>query len=156
MVLVGEHVVFDKAESVTSQVIVRNLGVKKLIAPELYWVLSVVWDGKEYKRDPNKRAWNGPWEIIPKTAWRTGFSLSEYLVPADLLTAGRHTIALNDAFAESNTLTVFIEKARHSGESWKQVGGETGMARQNASVATADCAETASRQISLGVREGCR
>ena len=25
------------------------------------------------------------------------------------LTAGRHTIALKDSFAESNTLTVFIE-----------------------------------------------
>ena len=46
----------------------------------------------------------------PKTALRTRFSLSEYLVPAEALTAGRHTIALRDPSAESNTLTVFIEK----------------------------------------------
>ena len=111
IVLVGEHVVFDKAESVSSQIIIRNLGVKKMIVPGLYWGLSVVWDGKEYKRDPKHiGVWNGPGEIIPKGVLGTGFSLSEYLVPAEALTAGRHTIAMKDAFAESNTLKVFIEK----------------------------------------------
>ena len=109
IVLEGETVVFDKAETVSCRMVIRDLGVKKVIAPDLYWGLSVVWDGKEYKRDPNKRAWNGPWEIIPKTAWGTGFSLSEYLVPTEVLTAEPHTVALKDAFAESNTLTVFIE-----------------------------------------------
>jgi hypothetical protein len=75
--------------------------------------LSVVWDDKEYKRDPKQiGVWNGPGEIIPKGAWRTRFSLSEYLVPAGVLTAGRHTIALKDASVESNTLTVFIEKTK--------------------------------------------
>ncbi len=52
IVLEGETVVFDKAETVTSQIVIRDLGVKKMIAPDLYWGLSVVWDGKEYKRDP--------------------------------------------------------------------------------------------------------
>jgi hypothetical protein len=113
IVLEGEKVVFDKAESVSIQITVRDLGVKKMIAPDLYWGLSVVWDGREYKRDPKYIGnWNGPWEIIPKTAWRTGFSLSEYLVPVEVLTAGGHTIALKDASAESNTLTVFIEKTK--------------------------------------------
>ena len=111
IVLVGQLVVFDKAESVSSQIIIRNLGMKKMIVPGLYWGLSVVWDGKEYKRDPKHIGpWNGPGEIISKGVLGTGFSLSEYLVPAEALTAGRHTIALKDAFAESNTLTVFIEK----------------------------------------------
>jgi hypothetical protein len=113
IVLEGENVVFDKAESVSMQIIVRNLGMKKLIAPELYWGLSVVWDGKEYKRDHKHiGTWNGHAEITPKTVWRTGFSLSEYLIPAEALTAGRHTMALRDAFTESNTLTVFIEKTK--------------------------------------------
>jgi hypothetical protein len=85
--------------------------MEKLIAPELYWGLSVVWDGKEHKRDPKQiGTWNGHGEIIPKGVLRTAFSLSEYLVPAEALAAGRHTIALKDASAESNTLTVFIEK----------------------------------------------
>src|SRR5438876_5550574 len=111
IVLVGEHVVFDKAESVSSQIIIRNLGVKKMIVPGLYWGLSVVWDGKEYKRDPKHIGrWNGPGEIIPKGVLGTGFSLSEYLVPAEVLTVGRHTIALKVAFAASTTLTVFIEE----------------------------------------------
>jgi len=112
IVLHGERVVFDKAESVSIQITIRNLGMRKLIAPDLYWGVSVIWDGKEYKRDPKHTGrwkWNGPGEVSPKTAWRTGFSLSEYLVPAEVLTAEPHTVALKDAFAESNTLTVFIE-----------------------------------------------
>src|SRR5438876_9874695 len=112
IVLDGQRVVFDKAQSVSIQITVRNLGMKKLIAPDLYWGLSVVWDGKEYKRNPKHSVlWDGHAEIMPKTAWRTTFSLSEYLVPAEAWTAGRHSIALRDAFAESNTLTVFIEKS---------------------------------------------
>ncbi len=112
IVLDGQRVVFDKAESVSIQITVRNLGMKKLIAPDLYWGLSVVWDGKEYKRNHKHSVlWDGHAEIMPKTAWRTTFSLSEYLVPAEAWTAGRHSIALRDAFAESNTLTVFIEKS---------------------------------------------
>jgi hypothetical protein len=105
--------VFDKAESISSQMVIRDLGVKKMIAPDLFWGLSVVWDGKEYKRDPKWIGdWNGQSEIIPKTAWSTTFSLSEYLVPSKVLTPGRHTVALKDAFAKSNTLTVFIEKSK--------------------------------------------
>ena len=106
IVLEGDKVVFENAETISSQIVVRDLGVKKMIAPYLYWGLSIVWDGKEYKRDPKRIGnWNGPMEIIPKTAWRTGFSLSEYLVPVEALTAGRHTIALRDASSESNALT---------------------------------------------------
>jgi len=111
IVLDGEHVVFDKAESVSIQITVRNLGTKKLFMPDLYWGLSVVWDGKAYKRNPNYIGpWNGIAELIPKGSWRSTFSLSEYLVPVDLLTVGRHTIALKNASAESNTQTIFLEK----------------------------------------------
>ena len=110
IVLNGEEVVFEKAESVAIWIAIRNLGTKKLIALDLISGLSVVWDGKEYKCA--KFSWNGPYEIIPKGYLRTGFSLSDCLVPAEVLTAGRHTIALKDAFAESNTLTVFIEKSK--------------------------------------------
>ena len=110
IVLNGENVVFDKAESVSSRIIIRNLGLKKMLAPDLYWGLAVVWDGKEYKRDPKRIGmWDGHGEIFPKGVFSTGFSLSEYLVPTEVLTAGGHTIALKDASAESNTLTVFIE-----------------------------------------------
>jgi hypothetical protein len=122
IVLDGEHVMFVNPESVSIQITMRDLGVKKMIAPDLYWGLSVLWDGKEYKRDPKYiGSWNGPWEILPRTAWRTGFSLSEYLVPAKALTAGRHTIALKDAFAESNTLTVFLEKSGTDQAYWGEL-----------------------------------
>ena len=110
LIVIDNRVVFDKPESISMRIVIRDLGVRKMIAAGLYWGLALVWDGKEYKRAPEHIGnWNGPMEIIPKTAWRTGFSLSEYLVPAEALTTGRHTIALRDAFSESNTLTVFIE-----------------------------------------------
>jgi len=113
IVLEGAQVVFYKAETTPSEVIVqftvRNLGAKTLIAPDLSQVLSVVWDGKEYERA--RFFWNSPFrEIPPKTFWRTELSLSDYLVPAAALTVGSHTIALKDALAESKTVTVFIEK----------------------------------------------
>src|SRR5438046_2973461 len=52
------------------------------------------------------------------TGGRAGFPLSEYLVPLEVLSAGRHTIALNDASAESNTLTVFLEKTSVREAAW--------------------------------------
>ena len=109
IVLVGEKVVFDKAETVSSQLVIRDLGMKELIAPTLLRELSVIWDGKSYKRE-GMGPWNGPREIFPKTALRERISLSDFRVPAEALTAGRHTIAIKDAVTDSNTLTVFIEK----------------------------------------------
>lgn len=47
----ADRVVFDKANTISMEVVIRNLGVKKMIAPELWWGLSVVWDGKEYERE---------------------------------------------------------------------------------------------------------
>ena len=47
-------------------------------------------------------------EILPRTSWRSSFSLSEYQVPAKALTDGRHTIALESDTAKSNTLVVFV------------------------------------------------
>src|ERR1044071_7037253 len=121
IVLDGEHIEFDKPESVWLPITVRNLGTKKLFVPDLYWGLSVVWDGTAYKRNPAYMgSWNGLADLypFPKGFWRSGFSLSEYLVPMDLLTAGRHTIALRDASAESNTQTIFVEKGTAHGAAW--------------------------------------
>jgi len=111
MVLIDDKVQFEDPAGIAMGLVVRDLGVKKMIAPDLYWGLSIVWDGKEYKRDPKYIGdWNGPWEIIPRTAWRTGISLSEYLVPPDALTPGKHVLSLKDKSAQSNSLTIFIRK----------------------------------------------
>ena len=123
MVLEGENIVFGKAEAVSSRIVIRNLGVEKMIAPDLYWRLLVVWDGKEYRRDIKQTGtWNGPGEIMPKTTWSTEFSLSEYLVPAEALSAGRHTVVLKDGEATSNILTVFVGKSSPEVEASKAAG----------------------------------
>src|SRR5689334_13606486 len=57
IILIGEKVVFGSQETVTSQVILRDLGVKKVRLPNLLFGLSVVWDGKEYSHNPE----HGPW-----------------------------------------------------------------------------------------------
>jgi hypothetical protein len=113
VVLVGEKVLFEKAETVSSEIIIRDLGVRKAIsAPGTYFGLSVVWDGKEYKRKPMSRGpWNGPHELFSKGSMRLSVAMKDFPIPAEALTNGRHTIALKDALAESNTITVFIEKS---------------------------------------------
>lgn len=106
----SEQIVFDAAAEVSAQLLVRNLDERSLAAPELFWGLTIVWDGIEYRRDPKYIGnWNGAAEILPQTSWRTSVSISEYQIPPDALTAGRHTMALKGAAATSNTLSYFIK-----------------------------------------------
>jgi len=99
LVLIDEHVVFSTATKISMEMIFRNVGEEKMKPYDLLLGLSVVWDGGEYKRDPRHIGpWNGPWEITPKTAWRNRISLSDSLIPPKLLTSGRHTVAVRDAF----------------------------------------------------------
>jgi hypothetical protein len=114
IVLVGEKVVFDRADKVSSDIVIRDLGrVRNILASAMYFGLSVVWDGKEYKR--NRRGpWNGPEVLFPKAGMRLDVLLKDFPVPAQSLADGPHTLALKDAMAKSNTLTIFIENARNS------------------------------------------
>jgi len=115
VVLVGEKVVFDKAEKVSSEGMIRDLGVREPISAQAtYFGFSVIWDGKEYKRKPFHGPWNGPDVLFPKAAMPLSVSLKDFPVPAQALMPGRHTIAVKDAFAESNTITVFIENTKNS------------------------------------------
>jgi len=50
----------------------------------------------------------GPLKIRPISAWGTKVALSRYDIPRSALAPGKHTIAVRDKFAESNTLTLFI------------------------------------------------
>ncbi len=113
IVLIGEKVVFDKAEKISTEITLRDLGVRKEIsAPGTYFGFMVVWDGKAYKRNPISRGpWNGAQHLFPKAAVRLEILLKDFPVPAEALIEGRHSMALKDAFAESNTITVFIEKS---------------------------------------------
>lgn len=111
IVLVADLIAFNTPDSVSIQYTLRNVGMTKLFVPDIVWEWSLVWDGKACKRNPQyTRPWNGPAELIPKGSYRSILSLSNYLVPAKLLTPGRHTIALKHASTQSNTQTIFIEK----------------------------------------------
>ena len=105
---------FENAAAVASPLLVRNVGDAKLrAAPEWYWGLKLVWDGKNFDRDPqHKTAWNGPAEVLPRSAWRARISLAEYQVPPELLAEGRHTMAVSDRGTKSNVVTLTIRKAK--------------------------------------------
>ncbi len=110
IVIESEPVVIPEVSQHAFRILVRDLGVQRMIAPELYWGLCVVLDGAEYRLDPKRiGTWNGPHEILPRTSWRTGFSLGEYLVPPEKLAPGRHILRLKDSLVESNSITFFVE-----------------------------------------------
>jgi len=119
LVLTDDHVVFSTATNISMEMIFRNVGEEKMKPYDLLLGLSVVWDGKEYGRDPRQYvAYNGLLEFGPKSGWRNRISLSAFLIPSRLLTSGRHTVAVRDASAESNILAVFIEAQLTAAVAW--------------------------------------
>ena len=119
LVLIDDHVVFSTATNISMEMIFRNVGEEKMKPYDLLLGLSVVWDGKEYGRDPKQFiAYNGSLEFGPKSGWRNRISLSEFLIPSGLSTSGRHTVAVRDGSAASNTQTVFIEAQPTAAVAW--------------------------------------
>ena len=119
LVLIDDHVVFSTATNISMEMIFRNVGEEKMKPYDLLLGLSVVWDGKEYRRDPKRYiTYNGSLEFGPKLGWRNRVSLSDFLIPPKVLTAGRHTVAVRDASSESNILTVFIEAPLAAAVAW--------------------------------------
>jgi hypothetical protein len=109
-VFISDQVVFSAATNITMDVSFRNVGDVNMECYDLLTGLTAVWDGKEYKRDPKRfMVYAGERYFSPKTAWRVGYSLSDYLIPTEALAAGRHTVAVKDAGSESNILTIFID-----------------------------------------------
>jgi hypothetical protein len=110
LVLSDDHVVFTTATNISMEMIFRNVGETNMNPYDLLVGLSVVVDGKEYKRDPKQFVgYNGVLIFQPKHDWRVWVSFSEYLIPPEVLAFGRHTVALRDEGSESNTQTIFIE-----------------------------------------------
>jgi hypothetical protein len=110
LVLSDDHVVFTTATNISMEMIFRNVGETNMNPYSLLVGLSVVVDGKEYKRDPKRVvAYDGVLFFQPKLGWRSHISFSDYLIPPKALAFGRHTVALRDAGAESNKQTIFIE-----------------------------------------------
>jgi hypothetical protein len=110
LVLSDDHVVFTTATNITMEMIFRNVGETNLSAPKLLLGLTVVLDGKEFKRAPMRMpSLNILLDFEPKKGWRSHISLSDFLIPPEALASGRHTVALRDTGSESNTQTIFIE-----------------------------------------------
>jgi hypothetical protein len=109
LVLIDDHAGSNTATNISVKIIYQNIGTTNLYAPGLVYGLSAVWDGKEYKRDPKWIVvFTGVSEFQPGANWQDSLSLSGFLIPAAALTSGKHTLAVRDASAESNTLIVSI------------------------------------------------
>lgn len=114
IVLAEERVAFTTTEEMMTRhmrLLVRDLGVRQLDCTAFITGLSVVWDGKEYGFNArNGMGWSGPRTIIPKTTWGTVIDLSRYDILETALTVGKHTVAVRDAFAQLNAITIIIEE----------------------------------------------
>lgn len=114
LVLTEAWVVFPSAEELMQRklpLLVRDLGVRELICLDFTTGLVVVWDGKEYGfRMRSGGGSTGPLKIRSRSAWGTKVALSRYDIPKSALAPGKHTVAVRDKFAKSNTLTLFIGK----------------------------------------------
>lgn len=113
LVLVEHRVTFPNGDELMNRdvdLLVRDLGIKDLLCFEFTTGLSLVWDGKAYDfKMRGGMGGSGPMRIKPKSTWGTSVRLRRYDIPPSALTKGKHTIAVRDGFAESNTITVFIE-----------------------------------------------
>ncbi|HEY5346405.1 MAG TPA: hypothetical protein VIK62_08690 [Verrucomicrobiae bacterium] len=99
---------FREATKITMEVAFRNVGEFFVFPETLTSGVSIVWDGKEYKqkqKQPNNSAGLGAaWP--PKSCYHDYFSLSDFVVPPEELTSGRHTVAVRVNFLEANTFVL--------------------------------------------------
>jgi hypothetical protein len=99
-----DWVEFYAITNMSLEVSFRNVGENWMRPNDLPLGLSVVWDGKEYKLAHPERffIYDGP-PFQPKSGWGRSFLLSDFAVPPEAVTAGRHTVAVRDEFSETNT-----------------------------------------------------
>jgi hypothetical protein len=98
------------------QVLFRNVGEETRWSDKFITRLSVVWDGKEYQKNPKCDAYGkseGP-PFSPASSWGIPFSPFDFLIPQEALSSGWHTVAvrLDRLAVESNKVSIFIEPQR--------------------------------------------
>ena len=105
-----EAVAFGKTSrastNIALQVIFRNVGERAVLPSTLRRNLSIVWDGKQYNQ-PLEGGYGGsevPVSSHDTTRWYC--FLSDFGIPAEARASGRHTIAVRDAFSETNTFRI--------------------------------------------------
>lgn len=108
LVLIEDHVQLY-GWSITNtpiEVVFRNVGEYYMRPNDLPLGLSIVWDGKPYKLAHPERFFrhDGP-PFAPKNGRRRSFLLSDFVIPPEVLTSGRHTVGVRDELSEANTFT---------------------------------------------------
>lgn len=79
IVLIDDNVQFRPPKDISFDLLIRNVSDGEVNAAGAVWGLTVVWDGKTYPQQPDAdRYWNGPTHILPRSALRTSFALSEH------------------------------------------------------------------------------
>ena len=91
-------------------ILFRNVGDKTMGTSGPLPELSIIWDGKECKKDP-KRApyalYDGP-AFSPMGSLEVPFSPFDFLIPKDALTPGWHTVSAKAEDVDSNPVSVFL------------------------------------------------
>jgi hypothetical protein len=96
------------------EILLRNVGEETIAPNDLLSGLSIIWDGKEYKKDPKHlpyAVYDGP-SFSPKGSLEIAFSPFDFLIPQDALASGWHTVVAKTGDFESNPVSVFIFKAK--------------------------------------------
>jgi hypothetical protein len=115
IVLIDHQVEFYAANpNRMMEILFRNVGEKTINQNDLLSGLSIVWDGKEYKKDPKRPAYgssDGP-AFSPKGSFSVPFSPFDFLIPQDALASGWHTVVAKTGDFESNPINGFIFEAK--------------------------------------------
>ena len=93
------------------QLLFRNVGQETMWPDKFLTGLSIVWDGKEYQKNPKRdpyAVYDGP-AFSPRGSLEIPFSPLDFLIPQEALSAGWHTVAARTGHVDSNKVSVYIE-----------------------------------------------
>ncbi len=101
-------------ENITFWLTLKNLTSEVIPGiPELIWSSRIIWDGKEYNRthgeDWSSPPWSGPAEIPPNAEIGFALGLSDYAVPKEILTVGKHNMTVKIKATTSNTIQIEVK-----------------------------------------------
>lgn len=96
---------FREATQMSVEVTFRNIGESFVFPGIMRAGLSLVWDGKAYGyKYPSEAGDEAAYP--PKSCYRHDFSLSDFVIPPEALTSGRHTVGARLQFSEANTFVL--------------------------------------------------
>ncbi len=98
----NSSVEFRDTTKMSMEVTFRNIGEFFVFPGIVRSGLSLVWDGKEYRyKDPDEAGDEAAYP--PKSCYRHDFSLSDFVIPPEVLTSGQHKVSVRVEFSEAST-----------------------------------------------------